>query len=481
MRARAFSVAAFMAAFAVVTSSASSTAREPAFTGASPIPPGIAARRFIKHVVVIVQENRTFDNLFGGVVGPVLQKPIPYAGADATVPAAVAPLLRTTSLDVPGAYGSHDAWACVNQGTPYPRFSTRQWIAVARHQIGPAVCTQHDYWFFHAVPQSQRQIYWEIARAYGLGDKFFAATASASYPPHQFLVTGGAAFGLNGSTFSIADQPEPEGGCFDDYPTSSVPVVGATDFFSLTLTNLPDSRGHCYDRPTYGDRLDEAGKSWIHYTTALPRDSGVFDGFINNRKWYRQTQNLMTPGSQVATHFAKAMQVLDDAGSLPQFAWVKPPCIKQSDHPGAGGHNGPNWVGSVINAIGRSPDWSSTVIFVIWDDWGGFYDHVVPPVNAAGRLGPGVRIPFLVVSPYLAHPGRVTHVTGHPGSIMRFVDELFGLKPLTGFDGTAQELDGWFDFTSANAKRPFVPIAAAAGAGRWNDNMCAGSMLRIAD
>ena len=97
----------------------------------------------------------------------------------------------------------------------------------------------------------------------------------------------------------------------------------------------------------------------------------------------------------------------------------------------------------MINAIGNSPNWKSTVIFVIWDDWGGFYDHVVPPLAPdphLRRLGRGVRIPFLVISPYLAKPGGVVSTEGHPGSIMRFADDLYGLQPLTEFDAQAPDL-----------------------------------------
>jgi phospholipase C len=457
---------------------------------AAPVPAGVAARPFVKHVVVIVQENRSFDNFFGGPApsapsGAPSGSPPPsaYPNADSAWPPGVAAHMVSTPIDDNSANGGHDGWACLNQSLPYARFSTNQWIA-ASSSPPPANCTANGN-YFRFVPQSQRTIYWQIARAYGLGDRFFAATNSASYPPHQFLVAGDASFTVPVERAApapdaanevrrwwIADQPTVGPaefpGCSDKGPASG-PVVGPSVFTTTVSTN--DNRMACYDRPTYADRLDAAGVSWTHYTTAMPaKDLGVFDGFINSVAWNGPTHVLH------GGHFLPTTQVLRDAraGKLPEFAWVKPPCIKQSDHPGQGGHNGPNWVGSVINAIGGSSEWSSTVIFVIWDDWGGFYDHVVPPTPPPWQLGRGVRIPFLVISPYLTAPGAVVHTEGHPGSIMRFVDDLYAAQPLTSFDRDAPDLAGWFTFTASRSRTPFRVIPGAASQ-PWNDHMCDGS------
>jgi phospholipase C len=436
---------------------------------ATPIPVGVAARPYIKHVVVIVQENRSFDNLFGGYVHGSPGGPLPYPRADSTVPPKVIAYLTPEPIDGTSADNHHDTWECLNQSHPFPRFSTEQWIAVSK-QAGPAQCkTGGDYNFFRYVPQSQRTIYWQIAQRYGLGDNFFAATSSASFPPHQFLVAGDVSFSYPAAKlWWVADQPSPGSGCFTALDaTSSAPVISPSGFSEIVT--VPHSfAATCYDRPTYGDQLTAANVNWVHYTTNLPTIEGVYDGFINIKNWYTATNSGSNP------HFVPATQVLSVGKheKLQAFSWVKPPCQKQSDHPGLGGHNGPNWVGSVINAIGSSSYWDSTVIFVLWDDWGGFYDHVVPPLPPYGRLGRGVRVPFLVVSPYLAKQGAVVHTVTHPGSIMRFVDDLFAAEPLTGFDGSAPQLDGWFDFTAS--PRPFVPIPAASAV-PWAPAMCNGS------
>ena len=449
----------------------------PARRAETTTPAGVAARLKIKHVVVIVQENRTFDNLFGGYALAPVGGPLAYPRADSTYPPEVVAKMRPAGFDAAHTPGdaSHDAYACLNEALPsQPRFSSQRWISVSTPPA-PASCPNAGSFFLY-VPTSQRAVYWEIANAYGLGDRFFAATTSASFPPHQFIVAGDLSITWpqkGGRVWHISEDPYYS--CFGANSGSHTLQVVGPNVFSIPL-HIDGPEGGCYNRLTYGDRLTQANATWRHYTTALPAGGGPFpfDGFSNIAQWYEQTVNLPT------AQFIGSTKILDDAKSpLPNFVWVKPPCTKQSDHPGAGqGHHGPNWVGSVINAIGKGPNWDSTVIFVIWDDWGGFYDHVIPPVTdpTSEELGRGVRIPFLVISPYLAHPGGVVHTPGHPGSIMRFVDDLYGLTPLTAFDRQAPDLAGWFDFTQP--PRRFVPIAGAVGNGKvWDDTWCDGKVM----
>ncbi len=460
--------------------------------GAAQAPPsaGAAARPFIKHVVVIVQENRTFDNLFGGLAHPGSGGPQAFPGADAVFPADAAAQMQPLPLEKVGAYGSHDAWQCVNQTAYGPRFSFAAWYNVDRldpKHLLPPVCRTppagNNYDFFRYVPAAERSIYWEIARTYALGDRFFAATSTASYPGHQYIVAGAASFSNRGKVETVADQPAPGGGCFDTgYGSYSTPVLGPNGF--STPLPLTDNAGECYARATYGDTLGAAHVSWLHYTTTGQTSGHPFDGFMNIAAWYQATQTPPPSSQPKASLFPTTTRILTDVETigLPQFAWVKPPCIKQSDHPGAGGRNGPNWVGTVINAIGASKDWNSTVVFVIWDDWGGFYDHVVPPTPAPGDpMGRGVRIPFLVISPYLAKRGEVVHTAGDPGSIMKFVDDLYGAQPLTDFDRDAADLTGYFDFSSNAIAHPFVPIAGAEPPNEYQDQMCANSIRTIDD
>ena len=140
------------------------------------------------------------------------------------------------------------------------------------------------------------------------------------------------------------------------------------------------------------------------------------------------------------------------SGTLPQVSWVIP-SVPNSDHPLAHSNTGPSGVASVVNAIGASPYYGSTAIFITWDDWGGWYDHVPPPQVDA--MGLGFRVPLIVASPYAKH-GYVSHVTHEFGSILRFTEETFGLATLGTRDALSDDLRDCFDFKQTVA--PYVTI-----------------------
>ena len=114
------------------------------------------------------------------------------------------------------------------------------------------------------------------------------------------------------------------------------------------------------------------------------------------------------------------------AGQARNFTWITPHC-RDSDHTNCGGGFGPSWVSALVNAVGQSKFWDSTAIFVIWDDWGGLYDHVPPPY--LGRDSLGFRVPLVVISPF-AKRGHVSHVQYETASVLRFAEDLFGLPQL---------------------------------------------------
>jgi phospholipase C len=149
--------------------------------------------------------------------------------------------------------------------------------------------------------------------------------------------------------------------------------------------------------------------------------------------------------------------VFDDIrkGTLPQFAWVLPDHL-DSDHPGTFTDTGPSWVASVVNAIGKSKYWKSTVILVTWDDWGGWYDHVQPPHR--DYQGLGFRVPLLAISAY-AKRGHVAHNVYEFGSILRFAEDNWDLGTLHHTDERAPDfVDDFFSFSQP--PRRFVPISA---------------------
>ncbi|HYM62649.1 MAG TPA: alkaline phosphatase family protein [Thermoanaerobaculia bacterium] len=460
---------------------------------AVPVPVGIQARGKIRHVVLIIQENRSFDNIFGGFTSPLTGQPEPFPGADSTFPDWVVASLQPGSYKIPpanGIYASHNAWQCLHLAAS--PFSPLAWQSLASQ--GSASCpnypageafTTRPFWYLQ--PQYST-VYRDIAAKYVLGDYFFAITTTSSFPAHQYLV---AAQSRDSDGDVVDDQPSP-GDCSNTGPTTTLPLLAPSGYSTTTGGGYG---GHCYNNQTLADRfpvdsckqadgLPPPGQKgapcpWKHFVTS--QTSGVFDGFINIQKWYKLTPQWPTsqrdlkrcidgvlPGCSADSH----------GETLPELIWVKPPCTALSDHPGSS-PNGQQWVGWVINQIGASPNWGSTAIFVLWDDWGGFFDHVVPPPprkNANGvadPLGGGVRMPLLVISPW-GNNQVVAHTYADFGSILKFVEDLYDLHPPLSdtVDGDAPDLSVFFNFNkpmpdpfrAISIQSSFDPVTACESA-----------------
>jgi phospholipase C len=144
------------------------------------------------------------------------------------------------------------------------------------------------------------------------------------------------------------------------------------------------------------------------------------------------------------------------SGDLPAVSWVTPTCVN-SDHAGCGGNTGPDWVGSLVNAIGESKYWDSTVIFVFWDDYGGWYDHAPP--SMVDYDGLGIRVPLLIISAY-AKQGYVSSVRYEHGSILKFVEDQWGLGRLSASDTRASTISpDCFDFAKSPRAFTAIPVA----------------------
>jgi phospholipase C len=213
----------------------------------------------------------------------------------------------------------------------------------------------------------------------------------------------------------------------------------------------------CYSVTTLADLLQNAGHTWHFYSGPVqaPNSPVTLGG-----------QTVTTPGGNLealasyrqiyygSTWSANAIQpetrVLTDvtAGTLADVTWVTPDGLN-TDHPGEATATGPQWVASVVNTIGQSQFYKNTAIFVTWDDWGGWYDHVPPPQKYA-PYGLGFRIPLILISPYAKH-GVLIDTQYEPGSILKFCEEVFGLPSLGTEDATSNSLDDMFDFTQTPA------------------------------
>lgn len=363
----------------------------------------------IQHIVVIMQENRSFDNLFNGFPGADTVQSGMYHGA--SVPLTPIPLGGGRDLD-----HSHTGW-------------WQQWNHGAMDNFGTGGAGLYAYSY---VRPSDADLYWTLARTYTVGDRMFQSNTGPSFVAHQYMIagqSGGASENPNGSVWGCG---APKG--------TTVPLIGPDG------TDLPGVYP-CFDYKTLADLMDDKGIKWRYYAPAAGGDSffvlsayqairHIFFGPDWNKK-------VISPETRVLADI--------EAGHLAQVTWIVP-SFNNSDHPGAPAY-GPDWVASIVNAIGKSRFWDSTAIFISWDDWGGWYDHVQPP--QVDDMGLGFRVPVLVVSPY-ARRGYVSHVTHEAGGFLRFTEETFALPSLGTRDALSDDFSDCFDLTQAPAA--FVPL-----------------------
>ncbi len=463
----------------------------PAIPSAQTRVEGNAPRSPITHIVFIVQENRTLDEIFGG--------PKPFPGADAastgktttgTIP------LNEISLaggDDPSNY--HPQWlqAC-NAPSPPPfpvggkspcRMNGLNIAASPAPGYTPSagVSTLYSY-----VDYSETKPYWDIASKYALGDRFFMGHNSESYTAHQFI--------FSAQSNNTVDAPQfPAGtdcsvlyakcayvpwGCDSPSGTTTYTIDPITGKESAT----PSGPFPCYgpgsplpnvSYRSMADLVDAKGLSWRLYAHSLCSNINGLDvnGTIRYSSRWPTVVNMSKCHTILRTVYPTPVNtknfrmtektILNDVagpkGYLANVTWVLPGPLN-SDHPGIPlGKCGPNWVARVVNAIGQSKYWNSTAIFIFWDDWGGFYDHV-PPYVVRDQQGPGFRVPLLVVSPY-ARRG-VIHVNSEFATLLKFTENTFGLGSLGATDAspylnTAQFTRQFFNLSAP--PKPFVKIA----------------------
>ena len=372
----------------------------------------------IDHIVIIMQENRTFDNLFNG-----------FPGAD-TVQSGVSngtvirlqPVSLSDSRDLDH---SHLSWVHAVHNGAMDGF--------AQTQVSPSTLA------YSYVPESQVEPYWTLAREYALGDRMFESSSGPSYPSHQYLIAGQS--GL------IAENPSGGWGC-DAGSSSVAPLIGPNG------TEVTPGLPPCFDYRTIADLLDQAGASWRYY--APDPDDGFYElAAFQAVRHIRYSSDWQTKVIFPATRF----QVDIANQELAQVTWIVPD-MDNSDHPGSGTTNGPDWVASIVNAIGQSKYWNSTAIFVTWDDWGGWYDHVLPP--KVDEMGLGFRVPLLVISPWAKH-GYISHKVHEASGFITFIEHNFNLGSLGQRDASADGFADCFDFTQSIT--PFIPIATGNASG----------------
>ena len=372
----------------------------------------------IEHVIIDIQENRSLDSFFNG-----------YPNADTTQTATESDGNTVQLVPAPiGVYGDlrHDytAWYGDYDGGKMDGFD------LEKHLINKKTGTSPNE--FSYAQQSDVQPLWDLAANNVLGDEMFETQRGPSYPGHLALIAGQA--GL------ITSNPNGiPWGC--DAPAKTFVWVLSSPGVQ-TKGPFP-----CFDWPTLADELDAAGVSWRFYaavgggTNGTISDWSAYQSIRHIRYGPDWVNNVITPETQFFTDLSK--------GNLAAVTWITPKFVN-SDHAGGGKDYGPSWVAQLANAVANSPFASNTVIFVTWDDFGGFYDHVPPPMLSTYM--DGFRVPLLVISPY-AKPGYISNVNHDFGSILKFTEENWSLSPLGQDDAQADDLSDCFNFSRAHPWR----------------------------
>lgn len=351
----------------------------------------------IKHIVIIVKENRSFDNIFGL-----------YPGADG------ASMAREGSRLIRMKPTPDSLWADVGHGN----------VSTANAMAGGEM---NGFWRLVGAFQHRKDIadsefnrrgvpvYYAYADRFGLADRFFSTVATSSFPNHMVLVSGRSMGTLDNPVVTRTKRwKQPNSWGCDAQAGTTVAV-----WWSSTRIRP------CFSSKTIVDEANAAGVSWKYYASPL---TGTLGYLWNSLTSFRQIRFSRQWGANISTQAGFSRDVA--TGRLPAISWLTPD-LKTSDHPPESMCVGENWTVDQINKVMASPLWKSTAIILTWDDYGGFYDHVAPPNQGHYMLGP--RVPLLVISPY-ARPHLIYSRTMDFRSILTFVERQFKLPHLAKFD-----------------------------------------------
>jgi phospholipase C len=394
-------------------------------TIAAAAPSGEGRSTPIEHLVVLLQENHTFDNYFGT-----------FPGADGIPDGTcmpVDPTSKNTSECIrPFHIGSNDValgdldHSAATQAMQYNGGRLDGFVSAlnVRRQDGRLAMGYYD--------ESDLPYYWFLARNYTLFDRFFSSAADGSAKNHMYAVAGSSlAIPPSKAAESAARRP--------------------------TVNNAA---------PTIFDRLEERGVSWKFYVQNY--DPKLTYRTVSQYSGDRASQVIWVPllnidrfidDPKLSRHIVDLSEYYQDLqnGTLPAVSYIAP--SGASEHPPGSIASGERAVRTLINALSRSGAWSSSAFLLTYDDWGGWYDHVSPPqIDADGY---GFRVPALLISPF-SRQGVINHTQLDFTSILRFIEDNYGLQPLAKRDASANSLNAAFDFEAA-PRPPYF----------WSDNSAA--------
>lgn len=404
----------------------------------------------IEHVIFMIKENRTFDHYFGRYPGAdgATEAGTLRCSSDGCRPGDTIPLRPARDVQ------PHD----ITHGFASGLYAINGGEMNGFNIIGGG----GDLSGYVQHSRESLPAYWAYADRFVLADRFFTSMYGPTFPEHLFTVAA--------QSFDIVDNPSSEdaGNCDNkiEVPKFRADLTEQDISHIIELEEgitrqIPEQLERiqtywkqtisCFDIEVLPDQLERAGVSWRYYANPNQFMNGL--QAVKHVRFGPMWDKVVTP-----EEFLRDVK----AGDLPEVSWLVPP-EPFSEHPDNGGGvgvcGGENWTVKHVNALMRSPAWESTALVIVWDDFGGFPDHVAPPHLDYMGLGP--RTPALVISPYTLRGdnpegGSIDSTTYEFSSVLSFIERLHGLEPMTERDADADPLSGAFDFTQVPRTEPLI-------------------------
>jgi phospholipase C len=401
----------------------------------------------IRHVVILFQENHSFDNVFGKFCTEVAGHQITRAGLGMGCDGVV------TGKNVKGK--SVPLTPAPDLVPNMPHSIAAQQVAINGGQMGGYSkingCKKKQGYACYATydPSSIPNLS-QLAEQFAMSDRTFEFRSTPSWGGHLVMAaaTTDGFSGDNPTNSTFTTKRGPGWGC-DSY--RDAPWWNGSEYVPEPAC-VPDAQGNGPYRPspvqyvpTIFDRLDAAGLSWKIYASGPSGDTDVTPyGWDICPSFFEclggPQHNNLVPTGDVVTDAG--------AGTLPSFSIVTP-SLDISQHNGYSMAQGDNWIGNVVSAIENGSDWDSTAIFIVYDDFGGFYDHVNPLQYDPNW---GIRLPVVIVSPY-AKAGYTDSTPASLVSFLAYTEHVFGLPSLNSSDGFAYDFSSSFDYS----QQPLAP------------------------
>jgi phospholipase C len=429
-------------------------------TGSPGIEPGETP---IEHVVFIVKENRTFNNYFAT-----------YPGAEGATRGGTIECTKEGCRDGPIVdlrpatdTQPHDLTHCFRcglvaiNGGKMSGFNRMNGV-IPQSENADVFGADLSGYVFH--DRDTLPNYWAYADRFVLADHFFTSMYGPTLPEHLYTVAAQASYIVdNKSTTdhegSYCDDPTENATRFEprEARENEERILELEREITANGSNTYDLADYwvslrlCFDIEVLPDQLEETGITWKYYANE--------NAWMNALQMIRHVRyGPMWRKVEPPENFVTDVR----AGEMPQVSWIVP-SESYNEHPGGGKSvcAGENWTVHQVNTVMKSEYWESTAIVVVWDDFGGFYDPVPPPQTDVMGLGP--RTPALIISPYTRggenrDGGYVDSTVYEFSSVLAFIEQLFGLEPMTTRDRNANPLLGAFDFENPRFKKLIVPL-----------------------